>query len=101
MGTGFFEAVYELVGRIPPGKVSTYGQIAILAGKPKAARLVGQALSRAPRFVPCHRVVNRRGELCTRGIFPEGMQEGLLRREGACFLPDGRLDFRRCFWSGG
>ena len=51
--------------RIPKGKVATYGQIACLAGSPRAARIVGGALHRNPdqSAIPCHRVVNRFGGL--------------------------------------
>ena len=63
--TEFESAVYEAVKRIPEGKVSTYGQIAKLAGYPGAARAVGNALHRNPdeTNVPCHRVVNASGGL--------------------------------------
>ena len=60
-----FEAIYNQVRRIPKGRVATYGQIAILAGNPRWARAVGYALHNNPDpdTIPCHRVVNRMGEL--------------------------------------
>ena len=61
----FFEAVYEVVSRVPRGKVITYGMIARAIGHPRAARQVGNALHHNPTpiIVPCHRVVNREGRL--------------------------------------
>ena len=58
------EKVYELVQKIPEGKVTTYGQLAARLGNPGLARAVGNILHRNPdpaRY-PCHRVVNARGE---------------------------------------
>jgi len=63
--TDFERAVYEAVKLIPEGQVATYGQIALLAGYPGAARAVGNALHRNPdeTNVRCHRVVNASGGL--------------------------------------
>lgn len=67
----FFEQVYEVVRKIPPGKVATYGQIARILGKPRGARVVGWALHQNPYFgeVPCHRVVNGNGEISCKFAF--------------------------------
>lgn len=46
---GFFERVYEVVEQIPEGMVATYGQVALLAGRPRSARYVGYALHSNPR----------------------------------------------------
>lgn len=63
---GFFTRVYEVVSRVPRGRVVTYGQVAFLAGVPRGARAVGWALRalgrRGPR-VPWHRVVGADGLL--------------------------------------
>lgn len=61
----FTKRVYATVAKIPRGKVATYGQVAALAGNPKAARAVGMLMSRNknPRAVPCHRVVGVDGFL--------------------------------------
>lgn len=79
----FSERVYMVVKQIPKGKVATYGQIANFAGKPKAARAVGQALHRNPYApaVPCHRVVSGSGDLCG---FARGLKakEKILKSEG-------------------
>jgi methylated-DNA-[protein]-cysteine S-methyltransferase len=62
--TDFENRVYELVSRIPMGKISTYGEIAKLLGI-RSARAVGQALRRNPYAptVPCHRVVRSDGSI--------------------------------------
>jgi methylated-DNA-protein-cysteine methyltransferase-like protein len=93
----FFERVYKLVRQIPAGKVTTYGHIAEALGVCSAARLVGWALH-AARFdasIPCHRVVNRRGELTGKHHFatPTLMQE-LLESEGV-HVEDDRVDLAR------
>ena len=63
--THFQQKVYALINKIPQGKVATYGQVAKLVGKPKAARAVGMALKNNPTpiTVPCHRVVGSDGSL--------------------------------------
>ena len=60
----FNQRVYEIVSRIPPGRLCTYGQIALMAGSPRASRIVGAAMLHAPPGLPCHRVVYRDGSLC-------------------------------------
>ena len=83
MSGHIFAAFYDIVRRIPAGKVATYGQIARLAGRPRCARTVGYALSdcRDPS-VPCHRVVGANGSLTG---YAGGMEKkaALLRLEGA------------------
>ena len=63
--TEFERNVYEAVKKIPEGRVATYGQIALLAGYPGAARAVGNALHRNPdeTNVHCHRVISSDGRL--------------------------------------
>ena len=58
-----FHKIYEQVKKIPEGKVATYGQIALMAGNPRWSRVVGYALHSNPEpgVIPCHRVVNRKG----------------------------------------
>ena len=59
------EKIYAVVRRIPVGKVASYGQVAELAGLPRAARLVGNVMSKLPAGsdVPWHRVLNSKGEI--------------------------------------
>lgn len=95
----FFDRVYEVVAQIPLGCVSTYGQIAMLAGSPRAARQVGYALHTAPDDLPCHRVVNRLGELAPQHVFGDcAFQRQLLLQENITFLPNGRVDMKKHLW---
>ena len=93
-----FEKIYEVVSNIPKGKVATYGQVALLAGNPRWARVVGYALhvNPAPGVIPCHRVVNREGKVAKSFAFGgEGVQRQLLESEGIVFEPDGRIDLEK------
>lgn len=77
--------IYEAVKRIPIGSVATYGQVAALAGNPKMARAVGNALHKNPEpgIIPCHRVVDSKGNLADEFAFGgAGVQAGLLEAEG-------------------
>lgn len=97
------QAVYALVARIPKGRVATYGQLARMAGRPRAARVVGQIMARyaGGRGLPCHRVIRQDGTLCEEYEFGvKGLQRELLRAEGVPFLPDGRVDVAGCQWDG-
>lgn len=96
-----FERIYDVVCGIPKGKVATYGQVAVLAGNPRWARVVGYALHSNPRpgEIPCHRVVNRNGETAAAFAFGGGdRQRELLEEEGVEFLPDGRVDMEHYQW---
>ena len=93
-----FEKIYEVVSNIPKGKVATYGQVALLAGNPHWARVVGYALhvNPAPGVIPCHRVVNREGRVAPGFAFGgEGVQRQLLEAESIVFEPDGRIDLEK------
>lgn len=93
--------VYEIVAQIPRGKVATYGQIAALLGNPLAARKVGYAMFHAPddAHLPCHRVVNRKGEMAPDDIFGgQGIQRSLLVSEGVIFKENGCIDMKKCLW---
>lgn len=99
--SAFFAAVYEVVARIPAGRVATYGQVAWLAGRPRAARAVGTALRQAPAGLPCHRVLNGQGKLAPEGTFSSpGEQARLLRAEGIQVSRERRVDLRRYGWQG-
>lgn len=93
-----FEKIYEVVKSIPEGKVATYGQVALLAGNPRWARVVGYALhvNPYPGIIPCHRVVNREGKVAPGFAFGgEGVQRQLLESEGIVFETDGRIDLEK------
>lgn len=103
MNGGFFGRVYEVVRRIPKGKVATYGQIACLAGNPRAARQVGYALhvNPEPIVIPCHRVVNRYGYLA--GGFAFGgaeAQAALLRAEDVEVDEQYTVSLEKYLWNG-
>jgi len=96
-----FERIYAIARQVPFGKVTTYGQIARMAGNPRMSRIVGCAMHSAPKDVPCHRVVNRHGDLCD-AFQPLGKDTHrlLLEVEGVGFLPDGRIDLAAHLWAG-
>lgn len=96
----FYRKVELAVSRIPYGRVATYGQIALLCGKPKNARQVGYALNRRMEGeVPAHRVVNARGFLSGAAAFEfPGQQEMLLRAEGVVVDEDHCVDLKRFGW---
>ena len=101
MTYSFYQAVYQVTAQIPAGRVATYGQIAFLAGRPRASRIVGGAMARAPEGLPCHRVIYGDGRLSPLDVFGgPGIQRMLLEAEGVPFLPDGRVDLSRCRWDG-
>ena len=87
----FTRKVLRLCGRIPPGSVRTYGQLAAAAGRPGAARAVGQAMAAnpLPLVIPCHRVVRSGGFI---GGYTGGTawKEFLLGREGWTLVGKGR-----------
>lgn len=95
-----FNKIYDVVKEIPKGKVATYGQIASLAGNKRWVRVVGYALHANPEpgIIPCHRVVNRYGEVSRAFAFGgENRQIELLESEGVAFT-DGRVDLERYQW---
>lgn len=83
--SGFNQRVVAEILRIPKGKVATYGQIAGLAGSPRAAIIVGQILRHQTDSaqLPWQRVVNRDGRISIVNMaFPANLQAELLRDEG-------------------
>ena len=105
----FFETVWEIARQIPPGKVSSYGQIASMIApvapnhRRLAARWVGTAMRKTPfdSGVPWQRVINSAGGIS----FPVGSakaqkQRGLLEAEGILFDQSGKVDLARFGWAG-
>lgn len=83
MSSDFYSQVYKLVKKIPRGKVATYGQVAVILGKPRAARLVGWALSKCAVDVPWQRVINKAGMISIENMnAPKELQAELLKKEG-------------------
>lgn len=98
-----FQRIYEVVKKIPKGKVTTYGQIACLVGNPRLSQVVGYALHVNPKqdIIPCHRVVNRFGKTAKAFAFGgEDMQRKMLQEEGITFLEDGCVDLKKYMWFG-
>ncbi len=92
--------IYEVVKKIPKGKVATYGQVAELAGDKRMARAVGNALHKNPNpdNIPCFRVVNAKGELAGEFAFGgAGEQAKLLEADGIKVV-DGRVDLEKYQW---
>lgn len=89
--------IYEAVKKIPQGRVATYGQVAEMAGDKNMARAVGNALHKNPEpgTIPCHRVVNSKGELAGAFAFGgAGVQADLLKREGVV-VKEGKVDLKQ------
>lgn len=112
-----FEQVYEIVKKIPRGKVLTYGHISKRMNGRLSAAAVGWALNGLgsekakakgydSKTVPWHRVLNSKGKISTRDESPlEGsdggsvtMQQFMLEREGVVFEHDGSLDLAKYLW---
>ena len=97
----FYDVVYEIVQQIPKGRVATYGQIAVIAGSPRASRAVGYALhfNPLPGIIPCHRVVNREGRLAPAFAFGgEDAQRNLLLGEDVEVSDDNQVDLKKYLW---
>lgn len=109
-GSDAFRAIYDVVARIPRGRIATYGQVARMAGMPGAARTVGWAMAGLPaggrvagRTIPWHRVLNAQGGVSPRPSETRGRPDGQaarLRREGLRAGKSGRFDLERYGWDG-
>ena len=94
--------IYEAVKQIPRGKVATYGTVAALAGNPKMARAVGNALHKNPdpEGIPCYRVVNASGRLAEAFVFGGiNVQEKMLKEDGI-EVKDGHVNLDIYGWTG-
>ena len=101
MGPGNYQRIYNVVRRIPKGRVATYGQVASLAGLAGQARQVGYALHALPQgtAVPWHRVINATGRISRRSVAgAELIQAQLLAREGVRLNPLGKIALSRFGW---
>ncbi|MCA9964885.1 MAG: MGMT family protein [Anaerolineales bacterium] len=107
MAANFYEQVYAVVRRIPPGKVTSYGRVAQMLGRPRAARAVGYALSAlkdvepSQRDVPWQRVINSQGRISivSRDNTPNHQAE-LLRAEGVAVSDALKIDLAQFLWEG-
>lgn len=101
MSKSFKDEVFKIVRKIPKGKVSTYGEIAVRLGKPKWARQVGWALHQnKDKNTPCHRVVDRNGRLAPNFAF-DGAEEQKrrLEAEGVHFRDKMHVDLTTVIWN--
>ena len=94
------ERIYQIVRRIPRGRVMTYGQIAYMLGEGYTPRTVGFAMHGADeRNTPWHRVINSQGKCSTgRIVLPPDKQQRMLEREGVKFDTAGRCDLESFLW---
>ncbi len=96
---GYNERVYEIVRRIPTGRVMTYGQIADMLGEGYTPRTVGFVMHAAPADVPWQRVINAQGACSTgRVLLPLNVQQSMLEAEDVAFDARGRCDLKRYRW---
>src|SRR5688500_19020705 len=90
---GYRERVFDIVRRIPSGRVMTYGQLAEILGEGYTARTVGFVMHSADQTVPWQRVINAQGACSTgRVIVPPDLQQRMLTSEGVEFNAKGRCD---------
>ncbi len=97
--SNFSERVWQIIAAIPEGKVTTYGDIALLAGSPRAARQVGGVLRRLPpgSKLPWFRVINRHGRISLQGddLF---RQRDALEAEGIAVSDAGEIELEKYRW---
>ncbi|MBI2620244.1 MAG: MGMT family protein [Ignavibacteriales bacterium] len=105
----FNEQVWEIVARVPKGKVVTYGQIAAMIPRPRGvgvkhfraarARWVGGAMASCPSNLPWHRVINVQGKISVRSNNKHHLlQRQRLEDEGILFGAGGRIDLHVNRW---
>jgi methylated-DNA-protein-cysteine methyltransferase related protein len=101
--SNFYTEVYEIAKRIPIGKVTSYGRIAALLGRPRAARAVGYALHSLEKDslseIPWQRVINSQGKISFKGdVFRANLQKQILEEEGIIFGQNGAIDWKIFGW---
>jgi O-6-methylguanine DNA methyltransferase len=95
--TPFERRVLTIVSRVPAGRVITYGEVARLAGKPRAARAVGNIMRQATRpGLPYHRVIAAGGRLG--GYSSLALKRSLLAAEGLTVTPARVVGFAKALW---
>lgn len=95
---GFREQVEAVVAQIPRGRVMTYGQIAVLCGRPRAARIVGGIAHFGNPDLPWQRVVNKSGGLASG--YPGGRRghRQVLEAEGVVINDEDRVAVEELIW---
>ncbi len=105
----FYDQVYAVVRCIPRGKVTSYGRIAQMLSRPRAARAVGYALNALrdkqddPAYadIPWQRVINSQGRISiVNQEYSANRQAELLRSEGVVVSEDLRIDLNVYLWDG-
>ena len=96
----FRDDVLNVVSQIPCGCVTTYGHIAALVGWPSHSRMVGRTLRYTPgaELLPCHRVVNAKGELAGEYVFGGAWKQGEKLIAEGVEVKDGRVDLKKYHW---
>jgi methylated-DNA-protein-cysteine methyltransferase-like protein len=96
----FFQRARNVIKKIPPGRVATYGQIAALAGNPRGARQISWVLHSSSRKenLPWHRVINSKGRISLKPGYGYEIQKQLLEQEGVLFDNDDSIDLDRYLW---
>ena len=100
MSNTLYSRVYAVVRHIPPGRVATYGQVALVVGPSITAQQVGEAMAalrddHPDPPVPWQRVINAQGKVST-----GRHQQQLLEQEGIVFNARGMTDLQRFGWQG-
>lgn len=95
----FKDRVQDIVAQIPPGRVMSYGQLAVLCGNPRAARIVGGIAHFGNPELPWQRVVNKQGGLA-RG-YPGGLDghKKALEKEGVRVSENYTIDIAKILWT--
>lgn len=97
----FKTKVIQIVNKIPFGKVTTYGTVAIMAGLPRGARFVGGVLHFNIDASPWHRVINRHGFISTKCLdHPKALQKALLEQENVAVSRDFMVNLQKYGWFG-
>jgi methylated-DNA-protein-cysteine methyltransferase-like protein len=95
------QRIKDIIKKIPKGKVATYGQIATLAGNPRAARLVIWVLNSSSQKdkLPWQRVINGKGKISLKPGYGYEIQKAMLLKEGVEFNEKDAIDFDRFLWT--
>ena len=93
--------IYEAVKKIPKGRVATYAQVAEMAGDRKMARAVGNALHKNPdpNTIPCHRVVNSKGELAGEYAFGGAWKQAEILESEGVEVHEGKVNLKKYTFS--
>jgi len=97
----FTQSVVAIIKRIPPGKVCTYGAVALMAGRSNGARQVSRILHSMSRkhHLPWHRIINAKGHISLPKARGYEEQKALLQGEGVEFDENDRIDLKRFLWT--